>query len=124
MLLYEQALREGASESILIRDGCALEGTSSNLFIVIKGHLITPPLTPNILGGVTRKILLALAERHSIPNKECPISELMLHQADEIWLSGSSKEILPITTLDKKPVGSGRPWSALEVYDQSLSCSC
>jgi D-alanine transaminase len=108
ILLYEEARRANASEAILIRNGEALEGTSSNLFIVKDQTILTPPLNSYILGGVTRELIIHLANANNLPLNEKTITEQMLHDADEIWLTGSSKEILPITTLNEKPVGTGK----------------
>ena len=108
ILLYEEARRAGAAEAILIRNGEAVEGTSSNLFIVMNNELITPPLNNYILGGVTRELIISLAKQHNMPFKEKVITENMLKDAHEIWMTGSSKEIFPIITLNEKPVGEGK----------------
>lgn len=108
ILLYEEARRAGAAEAILIRNGEAVEGTSSNLFIVHNEELITPPLSSYILGGVTRELIISLAKQHNIPFEEKIITEAMLYNANEIWMTGSSKEIFPIIKLNEKPVGEGK----------------
>ncbi len=108
VLLFEQAQKAGAVEAILIRDGYVTEGTSSNLFIVSNSEIFTPQLTPMILGGVTRDLLLQLAKKDQIPTHETAISESMLLSADEIWVTGSSKEIVPITQLNDNQVGNGQ----------------
>jgi len=122
ILLYEQARRSGAAEAILIRNGEAIEGTSSNLFIVMKDTLITPPLTHSILGGITRELIIELAKKHDIPVKEAVISLPMLKSANEIWLTGSSKEILPVVRIDGEPVGNGLAgplwYKMIGYYDQ------
>ena len=69
--------------------------------------VITPPLSSYILGGVTREFIIDLAKNNHIPFHEKVITEDMLKNADEIWVTGSSKEILPITTLNDQPVGTG-----------------
>jgi len=108
ILLYEEARKVGAAEAILIRNGEAVEGTSSNLFVVMNNVLLTPPLSSNILAGITRQLILKLAKEKNIPCRETTITKDMLHDASEIWLTGSSKEIFPITKLDDKPVGEGK----------------
>lgn len=108
ILLYEEARRAGAAEAILMRNGEAVEGTSSNLFIVHNEELITPPLNSYILGGVTRELIIALAKQHNIPFEEKVITEMMLHDANEIWMTGSTKEIFPIIKLNDQPVGEGK----------------
>jgi D-alanine transaminase len=111
ILLRQQALDQGAAEAILIRDGEATEGAASNLFIVRDGTLLTPPKGPHLLPGITRDLIMELAAQHQIPQREAAISADDLAQADEVWLSSSTREILPVTRLDGHPVGSGQPGS-------------
>jgi D-alanine transaminase len=106
ILAHQEAVDAGAQEAILIRDGFASEGTSSNLFIIKNKQLITPPLSVNILSGITRKLVIEIAKSHEISYKERPIIKDELYTADEIWLTGSSKEIVPIIKLDGQPVGT------------------
>ena len=123
ILMAYNAKKAGVSHTILIRDGSAIESTSSNLFIVEKGTLITPPLTPHILPGVTRQTILHIAEQLDIPAKEESIDTNKLAHADEIWLTGSISEIAPIISLDKKPVGRGEigpMWHKLNAAYQKL----
>ncbi|HVV69792.1 MAG TPA: aminotransferase class IV [Gammaproteobacteria bacterium] len=108
VLSAQHARQVGAREAILLRDGVALEGCSSNLFIVKDGVIITPPANYQILGGVTRDIVLELARSNQMPVKEASVTENMLRHADEVWMTGSVKEVLPITQLDDKPVGTGK----------------
>jgi D-alanine transaminase len=108
VLLYHQARKAEAIEAILIRDGEVLEGTSSNVFIVKDHEILTPPLSPKILGGVTRDLIVTIARKHHIPCRETTISPSLLETADEIWITSSSKEIYPIIKLNQKPVGSGK----------------
>ena len=109
VLLRQQAIDAGAVEAILVREGCATEGAASNLFIVNRGVLVTPPKGSHLLPGITRDLILELAANHAIPYREAAISVEELHQAEEVWLTSSTKEILPVTTLDEKPVGDGKP---------------
>jgi D-alanine transaminase len=108
-LLRQQARDKGCDEAILIRDGFALEGTSSNLFIVHQGTLITPPAGPHLLPGVTRDLVLELAAAEGAPRLEAAITVAQLQQAEEIWLTSSSREIMPVTRLDGKAVANGLP---------------
>ncbi len=109
VLLRQQAIDAGASEAILLRNGYATEGAASNLFIVKRGLLITPPKSPQLLPGITRDVILELAANNAVPYREGDVSEAELRDADEIWVTSSTKEILPITLLDGKPVGDGKP---------------
>lgn len=108
ILLYDDAKREGALEAILIRDGKVLEGTSSNVFIVHDNKIMTPCADQSILSGVTRSLILQLANANNIPHVETIIPAELLFNADEIWVTGSSKEICPITQLNDKRVGNGK----------------
>ena len=109
ILLRQTALDAGASEAILIRDGYATEGAASNLFVVLDGELRTPPKGSRLLPGITRDVILELAAANGIPHREADIRAEDLARASEIWVTSSTKEILPVTTLDDKPVGDGKP---------------
>lgn len=108
VLFAQRAKEAGAHEAIWLRDGFALEGCSSNLFICTQGELHTPPLSPQILGGITRELILELAQQLHIPCREQPITEAQLRQADEVWMTGSVKEILPITHIDGQVIADGK----------------
>jgi D-alanine transaminase len=108
-LLLQQARNQGANEAILIRDGKAIEGSQSNLFIVMDDIVLTPPKSRYMLGGITREIIIELCKQNKIICREKEISEDELHRADEIWLSSSTREILPVITLNQHAVGKGRP---------------
>lgn len=109
VLLRQQAVNAGASEAILVRNGMATEGAASNLFIVTNGVLLTPPKGPLLLPGITRDLILELAAADAIPFRETDIDATTLSAAEEIWLTSSTKEIMPVTRLDGNPVGSGTP---------------
>ncbi|MBT5229790.1 MAG: D-amino acid aminotransferase [Methylococcales bacterium] len=109
-LLRQQAVDRGCNEAILIKDGYATEGAASNLFIVDKeGTLLTPPKDHTVLPGVTRDLILELAAIHQLPYREAQISEQTLFEAKEVWVTSSTKEIVPIVTLNQHTVGSGVP---------------
>ena len=109
VMLRQQAIDAGAAEAILIRDGFAVEGAASNIFIVKNGMLITPPNGPTLLPGVTRDLVIELAANHAVPFREADISEAELFSADEIWLTSSTREITPVTLLDETVVSYGKP---------------
>lgn len=108
VLLRHQAREKGAYEAILIRDGFLTEGAASNVFIVKDGVVKTPPKGPKLLPGITRNLLLELLQKNNIPCEEAEISEMELRNADEIWLTSSTKEIVPVIELDNKKVGDGK----------------
>ncbi|MBU3693465.1 MAG: D-amino acid aminotransferase [Rhodocyclaceae bacterium] len=107
VLLRQLAVDEGAAESILFRDGHLTEGAASNIFAVKNGTLLAPPRNHRMLPGITYDAVIELARGHGIPLEVREISEAEVRQADELWLTSSTKEILPITRLDGRPVGSG-----------------
>ena len=109
ILSQQQARDEQGEEAILIRDGLATEGSSSNLFIVRDGLLITPPNSEQLLPGITRDLVLELAAEAGIPYSEAVIQAEELEHADEIWLTSSTREVMPITRLNRSPVGNGKP---------------
>ncbi len=109
ILLRQQAIDQNAAEAILIRDNKVTEGAASNVFAVIDGQLITPPKSVHLLPGITRDLIVELGEKNGISLIEKDFSLLDMQTADEIWLASSTKEILPVTQLDDKPVGNGQP---------------
>ena len=108
LLLRQQAVDKGCAEAILIKDGYATEGAASNIFVLIDGVLITPPNSNEILPGITRDVIIDLAKESGISLREEAISLEALKIASEIWLTSSTREILPVITLDNKPVGDGQ----------------
>ena len=109
VLLKQQAFDEGATESILIRDGQAIEGAASNLFVISNGLIITPPKSHHLLPGITRDLVLELAADAGLPYAEASIGIMDLEAADEIWMTSSTREIMAVTTLNGKTVGTGEP---------------
>ncbi|MFQ5486814.1 MAG: D-amino acid aminotransferase [Gammaproteobacteria bacterium] len=109
ILLRQEALDQDAVEAILIRDGEVTEGAASNLFIVRAGRIITPPKGPRLLPGITRDLIVELGRTHDLEVVEAPVTPGELAQADEIWLTSSTREILPVTRLDGRAVGTGQP---------------
>ena len=99
----------GATETILIRDGFVTEASSSNVFVVKKGVVAAPPRDNLILLGITYDLLTRLADEGKVELEIRPVSEAELRAADEVWLSSSTKEVLAVTTIDGKPVGTGKP---------------
>ncbi|MDR1275045.1 MAG: D-amino acid aminotransferase [Candidatus Accumulibacter sp.] len=97
----------GATETLMLRDGYLTEGSASNVFIVKDGVLLAPPKDSLILPGITYDVVLELTVKHNAPYELRRISEAELRDADEIWVTSSSKEVLAVTTLDDKPVGKG-----------------
>jgi D-alanine transaminase len=108
-LLRQAALDAGAMEVVMFRDGYLTEGSSSNIFAVKSGRVLAPPKNHLVLPGITYDVVLELAAAHGIPLEVREIAEQEVKTADELWLTSSTREVLAITTLDGKPVGTGRP---------------
>jgi D-alanine transaminase len=85
------------------------EGAASNIFIVEAGRIATPPKGLFILPGITRDLVVELANRHGIPCSEEDISEQRLLAADEVWMTSSTREIMPVVRINDHPIGAGTP---------------
>lgn len=109
VLLQQEAIDAGAAESILVRDGSLTEGASSNVFVVHEGQVLTPPVGPRLLAGITRALVLELASEAGVVCAEQPVSLAVLRQASEVWLTASTMEMVPVVRIDGKVVGDGRP---------------
>lgn len=108
-LARERARRLGADDGIFVRDGFVMEATASNVFVVMNGRLVTPPLTNYILAGITREAIIELANGEGISVSEEPISAHLLYQADEVFVSGTNSELGPVVAVDGRMIGDGRP---------------
>ncbi len=108
VLANQMAKEAGAFEALFVRDGVLIEGSHSNLFGVIGGEVVTYPACNYILGGITRDLVLDLATRLGIPVREGPMFVDRLEDVEELFLTGTTTEVLPLTRLDGRPVGDGR----------------
>jgi D-alanine transaminase len=106
-LLRQSAVDADAAEAVLLRDGFLTEGSSSNIFLVRNGVIVTPPKTNFILPGITYDVVIELAQANRVPLEIRQVSEAEVRDADELWLTSSTKEVLAISTLDGKAVGHG-----------------
>ncbi len=107
ILLRQQAIEQGAQEAILIRDNYVTEGAASNVFIVKDQVILTPMKNQFILGGITRDLLIELATTHQVALREEAITTNQLQTADEVWLTSSTKEILPVGEINGKLINNG-----------------
>ncbi len=107
ILVLQQARQSGADEALMIRDGLLTEGASCNLFIIDKGVIYTPKRSSEILGGTTRELILQLAAEHGIPTQEVDIDYERLMAADEVWISSSTRAIVPVLKIDDQPIADG-----------------
>lgn len=109
VLAREEARKAGVFEALLVRDGLVMEGAVSNVMAVQGGVLVTAPESPRILSGVTRTVVLQLARREEIVVEERFMSIDSLYQADEVFLTGTTLEVLGVVQIDGKSIGNGRP---------------
>lgn len=109
-LAKSEAQLNGFDEAIVLtQDGHVSEGSAENLFVVRGGILITPPVTDNVLEGITRKRLMSVANDLGIAVVERSIDRTELYSADEIFLCGTGAQVSPVIEVDRRTVGDGRP---------------
>ena len=107
-LLKLEAVTDGYSEAIALdTNGYVSEGSGENLFVVVKGELLTPPLHASILNGITRDSVMQLARELNIPVRESIIPRELLYICDELFFSGTAVEVTPITSVDRVVVKDG-----------------
>lgn len=109
VLANQQAKDHGAFEALFVRDGAVIEGSHSNLFGVLDGRLITYNLCGYILGGITRKLIMDRAPELGIRVAEEPVKLAELDRVEELFLSGTTTEVMPISKVDNKLIGDGKP---------------
>ncbi len=105
-----ECINAGATEGIMLnKDGYVAEGTGDNIFIVKDNGIITPPTTAGILIGITRNVVIELANEAGMTVKEEQLTRDDLYNADECFLTGTAAEIIPVVNLDGRKIASGRP---------------
>ena len=126
ILAKMEADKLGAQDAIMVNPwGYLTEGTTSNLFFVCDSHILTPSMDCGILSGITREMVIQLAKENGFHMEEgkWPGEELL--KADEIFLTGTLKKVMPVSHLDGRPVGSGKPGpitlKLLRLYDDLLT---
>ena len=108
-LIKMEAVKDGYAEGIALdASGYVSEGSGENLFVVVKGKLVTTPLVSSILPGITRDSVLALAKKLGIEIQEKALPREMLYLADELFFTGTAAEITPIRSVDRHQVGAGK----------------
>jgi D-alanine transaminase len=108
-LANQEAKESGAFEAILVRDGVVLEGSHTSVFGVVGGEVRTAPLSNLILPGITREIVVELCRTNDIELREDAMTEAELRHADELFITGTTTEVVPIIRLDGEDVGRGVP---------------
>ena len=109
VLAREEAKKAGVFETILVRDGLVMEGALSNVMAVHDGLVVTAPEGPRILSGVTRTVVLELAKKDDIAIEERFMPVDFLYRADEVFLTGTTLEVLGVVQIDGKTIGTGQP---------------
>jgi len=112
VLLRQLAADAGCAETILIRDGLLMEGSTSSVFVVRDGVVLAPPKSNLMLPGITYEVVLELLDAEAMAHAVRPVGVHELRTAEEIWITSSTKEITPVTLLDGEPVGTGLPGPA------------
>ena len=108
MLAMAQARQEGAQEALFVApDGSVVEGTTSNVFSVLDGILTTPAEDSGLLPGITREVVIELARKEGLTVREAPVFLDELFSADEAFMTGSLKEVMPLTRIDGRTIGDG-----------------
>lgn len=107
--LLSSAAADGEEEVIIMRDGVLSEGSSSNFIVVKNGALHTPLADTRMLAGITYRVACEVAQSCGLAVCEADVSSDQLANADEIWLTSSLRELLPVTRVDGRAVGSGQP---------------
>lgn len=109
-LAKTEAYLAGFDEAIVLNeDGQVAEGSAENLFLVREGVLVTPPITANILEGITRDTVIALARDLGIPVVERPVDRTELYLAEEVFLTGTAAGLAPVVEIDRRRIGTGKP---------------
>jgi len=117
VLAYHEAKQAGAQDAIFVEaDGTVNEATAGNMFLITAGKLITPAKTNKILGGITRDKLLLSA---GMPTEERRVLKAELASADEVFISSTTAEVVPVLAIDGRPVGTGQPGTlSARVYER------
>lgn len=109
VLARQQAKQAQVFEAILVKEGLITEGAVSNVMVVLGGTVVTAPEGPRILSGVSRAFVLELARNEGLPIQERFFSQVELYGADEVFLTGTTVEVLAVVRVDGKVIGDGRP---------------
>lgn len=129
ILAMREAQSRGALEGLMLNErGDVAEGAGSNVFVVQAGQLLTPPLQAGILAGITREVVLELCAGLGQPVAERLLRVTDLLRAEEVFITSTLKEIVPVTSLDERLVGQGRPGPVtrrlLQAYREHARACC
>jgi branched-subunit amino acid aminotransferase/4-amino-4-deoxychorismate lyase len=120
VLARANARAAGADEAVMLNEkGLLASASMGNIFLVNGGQLMTPPVSSGILPGITRQVVLELADREGIEATEVDITLDQLRQADEAFITNSLIELMPVTVLDSRPIGPGKPGPVTEILSRA-----
>ena len=108
VMLRHIANQKDAKEAILIKDGKVTEGAATNVFAIKSGIVYTTPETNDVLPGITRSVIIRLLRENDLDVQEVLLDKQFLYDADELWVSSSTWEIVPVTQLDNKLIANGK----------------
>ncbi|MFH1149663.1 MAG: branched-chain-amino-acid transaminase [Actinomycetota bacterium] len=110
ILAHLEVLHAGADEGLVLNDGgYVTECVVDNFFIVVNAVILTPPTNAGALNGITRLVVFNLAKEHNIEIREENLSLVECYTADEAFLTGTAAEVAPVTYIDERPIGDGKP---------------
>ncbi len=105
-----EAIQANALEAVMLNEqGFVAECTGDNLFLLKNGVLLTPLISDGALDGITRAVIIELAETLGVPFKECSLTRYDIFTADECFLTGTAAEVIPVVALDRRIIGTGKP---------------
>ena len=109
-LAMQEAYTRGADEALMQNHaGELVECSQSNFFLVRDGGIVTPPLSAGLLPGITREYVMEIARETGVPAAEARLTPADLQAADEAFLTGTTREVTPVASIDGRPIGAGRP---------------
>lgn len=121
VLAKQAALEADAWEAVFVRDGFITEGSSTNVFGVRGGELFTYPDCNYILSGITRRVIIGIAAELGLPVRETPILAGEAWSLDELFITGTTTDVLPIVRLDGRPIASGAPGPVARLLQERLA---
>lgn len=109
VLAKQQATAAGADEAVFVRNGVVTEASTANVFAVVDDVIRTHPATPQILGGITRELVIEAAESLGLPLDPTPIFADDLPRASELFFTNTTHDVMPVVRVDEQVIGSGKP---------------
>ncbi len=116
-----ESLKAGYDEAILLDEhGHVCEGSGENVYVVRDGAIVTPPQTASILDGISRRSVLQIARDLGYPTIERDLARAELYHADEVFLTGTAAELVPVREIDDQEIGDGRPGEITQVLQRAF----